>query len=214
MRVVRSKSLMLKSLAYAAGFLFATAGPALATNLHVSVTSGGLNTIVVLPGTNVSYSVMAALSDAASDGLAAFSLDLAFSGGPLAQAAPPSAPPMLSFDRPAGLTNPAGYGGTVVAGVLRQVGGAQNTIKNVFAPFPNGAVVTGVAQPGLPVALVNGQLTAPNTVGTYTLVASNIVANVIQPGQTGIPFWRVDKALPGAITPLTVIVTPSPKPRK
>jgi len=74
-------------------------------------------------------------------------------------------------------------------------------------------VVTGVAQMGQPIILVSGQLTAPNTVGTYTLVPSNVVANVLQPGQNGIPFWRVDKAFQGAITPLTVIVS-SLKPRK
>ena len=214
MRVVSSKSLILKGVSYAVGILLVAAVPARATNLNLSVQSGGSNVVVVTPGTNVSYSVVGVLSDAASDGLAAFSLNLGFSGGPLAQAAAPSAPPMDSFNRPKGLTNPAGFGGTVVAGVLVQVGGAQNTIKNVFAPFPNGTVVTGVAQPGLPVSLVNGNLTAPNPVGTYTLVPSSVAANVIQTGQNGIPFWRVDKALPGTITPLTVIVTPAPKPRK
>jgi hypothetical protein len=212
-RVARAKSLILKSVSHAVGIVLITAGPARATNLHLSVQSAGANTVTVLPGTIVPYSVWGALSDATTDGLAAFSLDLAFSGGPLPQAAAPAAPPMTAFNRPAGLTNPAGFGGTVVAGVLVQVGGAQNTIKNTFAPFPNGSVVTGVAQMGQPIALVNGQLTAPATLGTYTLMPSNVVANVIQPGQNGVPFWRVDKALPGAITPLTVIVS-TLKPRK
>jgi hypothetical protein len=39
------------------------------------------------------------------------------------------------------------------------------------------------------------------------LSTSNVVANVIQQGQTGLPFWRVDKAPPGGATPLTVIVS-------
>jgi hypothetical protein len=212
-RLVRSKSFLLKPMAYAAGFLLTAAGPALATNLDLSVQSGGSNVVTVLPGANVPYSVMGELGDAASDGLAAFSIDLSFSGGPLAAADAPSGPPMVSFNRPLGLTNPAGFGGTVVAGLLVQVGGAQNTIKNVFAPYPNGSVVTGVAQLGQPLALVTGHLTAPVAQGTYRLVPSRMGANVIQPGQTGMPFWRVDKALPGTITPLTVIVS-SLKPRK
>jgi len=211
-RTLRSKSLVLKPFAYAAGFLMAAAGPALATNLNLSLQSGGSNVVTVLPGANVPYSVMGVLSDAASDGLAAFSIDVSFTGGPLAAADAPSGPPMVSFDRPAGLTNPAGFGGTVLTGVLVQVGGAQNTIRNVFAPYPNGNVVTGVAQLGQALALVSGHLTAPATAGSYTLNASNLVANVIQTGQNGIPFWRVDKALPGTVVPLTVIVGPL-KPR-
>jgi hypothetical protein len=212
-RLVRSKSFLLKPMAYAAGFLLTTAGPALATNLNLSVQSGGSNVVTVLPGDNVPYSVLGELSDAASDGLAGFSINLSFTGGPLAAADVPSGPPMTSFNRPLGLTNPAGFGGTVAAGVLMQVGGAQNTIKNVFAPYPNGSVVTGVAQLGQPLALVTGHLTAPVAQGTYRLVPSRLSANVIQTGQTGNPFWRVDQALPGTLTPLTVIVTVQ-KPRK
>jgi len=167
----------------------------------------------VLPGANVPYAVVGVLSDAASDGLAGFSVDLSFTGGPLAQAAAPSTAPMTSFAKPAGLTNPAGFGGTVVAGKLVQVGGAQNTIANVFAPYPNGNVVVDVAQLGQAVTLVAGQLTAPVTPGTYTLSMSAVVATVIQQGSTGVPFWKVDKALPGTLSPLTVIVS-SARPRK
>ena len=205
MRVLTSKSLTLKPLMVAAGF-FLAAAPALATNLNLSVQSGGSNTVTVLPGANVNYAVVGELSDPASDGLAAFSLDLSFTGGALPVADAPSAPPMVSFNRPAGLTNPAGFGGTVVGGALRQVGGAQNTIRSTFAPYPNGNVVVDVAQIGQALPLVTGHLTAPAVAGTYVLSLSNVVANVIQQGQTGLPFWRVDKALPGAVTPLTVIV--------
>ena len=120
---------------------------------------------------------------------------------------------MTSFDRPLGLTNPAGFGGTVVAGKLVQVGGAQNTIANTFAPYPNGSVVVDVAQIGQALTLVAGSLTAPLTPGTYTLSTTAVVANVIRQGETGIPFWRVDRALPGTLTPLTVIVS-SARPRK
>jgi hypothetical protein len=128
-------------------------------------------------------------------------------------AAEPSSAPMLSFDKPAGVTNPAGFGGTVAAGKLVQVGGAQNTIANVFAPYPNGTVVVDVAQLGQAVTLVTGQLTAPVTPGTYTLSMSAVVATVIRQGETGVPFWRVETAPPGTLTPLTVIVS-SLSPRK
>jgi hypothetical protein len=212
--MVTSKSLCLKRLACATGFFVAAAAPALATNLHLSVQSGGSNTVAALPGAIVNYAVIGQLSDGASDGLAAFSLNLTFSGGALPPAAAPSTFPMMAFDRPAGLTNPAGFGGTVVSGVLVQVGGAQNTIRNVFAPYPNGNVITDVAQIGQALPLVTGQLTAPTTPGNYTLMPSNVVANVILQGQNGIPFWKVEPAPPGALTPLTVIVGPLTSPRK
>jgi hypothetical protein len=197
----------------AAALVLLAAVPAQATNLNLIAQSGGMTTVVVPPGANVPYSVVGVLSDAASDGLAGFSFDLTFSGGPLAQAAEPSSAPMTSFDRPLGLTNPAGFGGTVVAGKLVQVGGAQNTIANSFAPYPNGNVVVDVAQIGQALPLVSGQLTAPLAPGTYSLSLSAVVANVIRQGETGIPFWRVERALPGTLTPLTVIVSSAP-PRK
>jgi hypothetical protein len=212
--MVRVKPLSVKRFAVAAALFLAAAAPALATNLHLSVQSGGSNTVAVLPGATVNYAVIGQLSDGASDGLAAFSLNLTFSGGALAPAAAPSTAPMTAFDRPAGLTNPAGFGGTVVSGVLVQVGGAQNTIRNTFAPYPNGNVITDVAQVGQALPLVTGQLTAPTTPGNYSLVPSNVVANVILQGQNGIPFWKVEPAQPGALTPLTVIVGPLSRPGK
>ncbi len=70
-----------------------------------------------------------------------------------------------------------------------------------------------MAQLGQALPLVAGHLTAPATLGTYVLSPSSVVANVIQQGQTGLPFWRVDKALPGTVTPLTVIVSTLGPPR-
>src|SRR6186997_1703945 len=140
-RLQTPKSFFFKGLASAAPLILLAAAPAAATNLNLTIQSGGQGTVTVTPGANVPYNVMGVLSDAASDGLAGFSVDLSFTGGPLAQAAEPSTAPMTSFAKPAGLTNPAGFGGTVVAGKLVQVGGAQNTIANVFAPYPKGNVV-------------------------------------------------------------------------
>lgn len=214
MRLDNLKSSSSKRIAGAVALVLAAAVPAAATNLNLTIQSGGQSTVTVPPGANVPYGIVGVLNDAASDGLASFSLDLTFTGGPLAKADEPSSAPMLNFDKPAGLTNPAGFGGTVMTGTLVQVGGAQNTIANVFAPYPTGNVIVDVAQLGQAVTLVTGQLTAPVTPGTYTLSMSAVVATVIQQGQTGVPFWKVEKALPGTLIPLTVIVSPAPRPPK
>lgn len=189
--------------------IFGATASAFATNLNVRVQSGGTSAVTVPPGAVVNWTVVGELSDNVNAGLALFSVDLAWTGGPLTQAVNPTSGPMLNFTRPAGLTNPAGFGGTVVAGQLRQVGGAQNTIKSTFAPYPNGTVVTGIAAAGAPVTLANGQLTAPVTPGTYTLSASGLVANVIRQGDTGTPFWHVDKANAGTNQSLVVQVSTS-----
>lgn len=196
----------MRRLAVTVSFLLAGAPGLSASNLDLRVESAGQVTLKVGPGASVPYDVVGELSDNLNEGLAMFSFDLAFSGGPLAPASPPSAGPMLSFDKPAGLTNPAGFGGTPSGGVLRQVGGAQNTINNAFAPYPSGAVVTGVAQSGSPEVLVSGSLTTPYHVGTFTLSPGDFLANAIRQGEIGTPFWRVDPVGLGAVTPLSVTV--------
>jgi hypothetical protein len=197
-----------------AALVFGATASAFATNLNVRVQSGGSSAVTVAPGATVNWSVVGELSDNLNAGLALFSVDLGWSGGPLTQAANPTAGPMVNFTRPAGLTNPAGFGGTVVSGQLRQVGGAQNTIKNTFAPFPNGTVVTGIAAQGAPVTLASGQLVAPIAPGTYTLVPSAVVANVIRQGETGTPFWHVDRANAGTVQSLVVQVSPAATDRR
>lgn len=185
----------------------ASAAPASATNLNVVVRSGGQSAITVDVGATVNYEITGELSDALNEGLALFLLDVSFSGGPLAAADTPTDPPMSNFVRPEGITNPDGYGGTVIDGVLVQLGGAQNTIKNNLknAAFPIGTVITGVASPGNPVVLATGSFTAPGTAGEYTLSVTSIAASVIREGEDGTgSFWAVDLAGAGAITNLTV----------
>jgi hypothetical protein len=192
------------------------AGPAFATNLNLRLQSGGVSFITVAPGTQVAWTMVGELSDNANEGLALFSVDLSWSGGTLLPAAAPTSNPMLNFARPAGVTNPAGFGGTPSAGRLVQVGGAQNTINSTFAPYPIGAVITGVGWPGQPVALATGQFTAPPQPGIYSLSASNLVANVIRQGEMGTPFWRVEAAPAGNMTFLVVQVAgdeTGPRPR-
>jgi hypothetical protein len=176
------------------------------TDLNLSAESGGRNAVLATPGAQVSYSIVGELSDTSSKGLAMVSFDLAFSGGPLTQCATPASNPMKNFASPLGLNNPAGYGGTLVGGTLVQVGGAQNTINNVFAAKPTGSVLTDVAQNGSEIVLATGTLTAPTQCGTYTLTINNVMANVIRAGETGNPFWAVDPAGVGDKLSLTVTV--------
>lgn len=193
----------LGSVAFAAAAVGSTAT---ASDLDVRVESGGSSSIVVRPGETISYDVIGELTDNLNQGLGLVLFDLSFDGGDLTQASSPGSAPMTGFDKPSGITNPAGFGGTVQSGDLIQVGGAQNTINNSFAPFPNGAVTTGVGANGIPETIVSGSLTAPTQFGTYTLSASNVVANVIRTGETGVPFWRVDEAGAGTVTNLTIEV--------
>ena len=146
---------------------------ATATDLDVTVEAVGSSTVA--PGATVDYQVIGKLSDSANEGLALVGLDLEFDGGDLAQANAPTEMPMSNFVIPDGLTNPAGYGGTVQSGNLIQCGGGQNTIMNgqkicnsdedcplgsnciggppgicePVADFPLGTVFTGIALPSL-----------------------------------------------------------------
>lgn len=190
-----------------AGLLLALFAPvALASDLNLDVTSGGQRTVMVAPGAAVSWSVTGELSDGNNQGVAMFAFDMAFDGGPLLPADAPGTQPMLNFAMPLGVSNPAGFGGTSVVGGLQQVGGAQNTIVNVFAPFPTGNVMTGVAAQGAPQELASGTLAAPMQVGTYTLSLSNVMANAIRTGATGDPNWAVDGCGVGSLGSLEVVV--------
>jgi len=184
-----------------------------AAGLDIGITSNGSSNIVVTAcGGTIAYEISGVLSDTQNEGLAGFALDLAFTGGPLAAANVPTSAPMLNFDRPAGLTGPAGFGGEVVDGRLVRVGGGQNTIKNTIdhAPFPIGSVVTGVAH--TQTVLVTGSLTTPAQPGTYTLSVSNVKAIVIRQGEDGAGIvWATEPTSAGAITALTIIVPSAPE---
>lgn len=210
-----------------------------ATDLNVSVQCGANNMMTTGPGCTVNYTVVGELSDMLNEGLALAGFDLQLvqpNGGPnppqagnLPQANAPSSAPMSAFNRNEGITNPAGYGGTLVSGKLLQCGGGQNTIMNgqvpcvtngdcpsgstcqvgglcsPVAPYPVGTVITGVAK-GSPEVLLTGSFTAPNTPGTYELRLTNLFANVIRQGEDGNPFWATEQANAGTIANLTVVV--------
>lgn len=177
-----------------------------ASDIHLTVESAGQSSISVNPGANIVYKVRGELSDQLNEGLAGFTFDLTFDGGPIAPAAAPGSSPMNGFAPPLGLSNPAGYGGTPVGGDLIQVGGMQNTIGNFLAIPPNGSVITGVAWPGASKSLVTGVLKAPMFPGNYTLSLTNPHANVIRMGESGVPFWACDEAGIGTVTHLAIEV--------
>ncbi len=185
---------------------FCMGGAAQASDLNLSVRSNGQALVRIGPGGSVPYVIQGELGNASSGGLAMFALDLSFTGGPLSPTATPTTAPMRNFANPMGITNPAGYGGTQSGGNLLQVGGAQNTINNTVAPSPNGLVIQNVAQAGSPATLAFGNLVAPYQVGEFHLSASNLQANVLLPGQTGTPFWKVEPAGVGTISNLVVRV--------
>lgn len=177
-----------------------------ASDLNLSIESGGSNAVTVSPGEIVTYNVVGELSDSLNEGLALFSIDLSMPGVTLTPAGAPTSTNMQNFDSPLGLSNPAGFGGTQTGADLKQIGGMQNTLLNSFAPAPSGSVITGIAQPGSAETLLTGQVTMPTQSGTYTLDASNVLANVIRQGETGLVTWFVDEAGTGTVTPLTVTV--------
>ncbi len=188
------------------------------TDLNVWVLDeGDSNAISVSPGVTVNYKVVGELSDELNEGLALVLFDLSLDGASctgnecdLTPADTPTGEPMSAFVIPDGITNPAGFGGTVIGGDLIQICGGQNTIKNTIddeAPFPTGAVIERVAWPSSPAELVTGSLTAPTAQGAYTLTLSDLAASVIQEGEDGSgTYWATDLVVAGTIADLTIAV--------
>lgn len=193
------------------------ASVAFGADLNVAVQSS--DTMPVAPGATVTYQVVGELtSDADNEGLALVGFTLSFDGGDLSPADVPTTSPMNNFVvddfdacvNCAGINNPQGYGGTVIAGDLVQVGGGQNTIMNDglggHPDFPVGTVIQQVAWLGAAEVLVEGTLTAPMTAGTYNLTLTDLFANVIKDGETGTPFWATEAAGVGTVTNLQIVV--------
>lgn len=179
-----------------------------AADLDINIESGGKSVVVVPPGFDVRYQLIGELTDSLNEGLAMVSMDLTFDGGDLEPADEPQMPPMTHFRPHRGLSNPAGFGGTVIGGGLMQIGGLQNTMNNHAAhpSFPIGPVVDGVAEPGSPVVLAEGALTAPLEPGEYVLSIQNLHANVIREGEDGVGFWMTEPAGAGVVADLAIVV--------
>ncbi|MEZ6021463.1 MAG: hypothetical protein R3F17_15620 [Planctomycetota bacterium] len=168
------------------------------------IESAGVTHLYAAAGDSVPYQIYVETDSAAHQGLAMFAMDLVYSGGDLTQVTPSL--DVASFVSPLGVNNPAGYGGTPHLGDLLQVGGAQNTIKNSFAPQPTGTVALSLAMPGSPLLVGSGSVVAPLIPGIYTLEASNLFANVVDAASTGNPYWKVVPCAPGNLSGLTIEV--------
>ncbi len=204
-------------LAILPGLFLSVEALAQGTTLNVSITTrDGRQLERIDPGATVEFEVRGMLSDTNNEGLARVLLDLSFTGGPMGPVAEPLQLPMLNFTRPAGATNSAGYGGTVVAGARLQVGGAQNTMNNTpdVAPFPLGTVITGVGH--TEVVLAAGTVVAPAIDGDYRIRVDRVSAAVIVPGETGDPTWATKPISAGVVEDLMLSVPvcfPSTAPR-
>jgi hypothetical protein len=179
-------------------------------------------------GETIRYRVVGTMSDKNNQGLALVGFDMRFNGGTLLPVETPNGPascdnPMAGFSSPAGLTEPAGFGGAPVAAQgpqcghptgttagLNRLGGAQNTFKH-SGGAPNGVVLTGVAQPnGCGTAVIaEGTLVAPSTPGEYRLWIENAIANAVAKDATGNPYWRTRRAVVNVHGELSLIVVES-----
>jgi hypothetical protein len=155
-----------------------------ATDLDLEILGDGAPSVLIAEGTaSVDVEIYAQLVGDLDppDGLALIGFDLSETGGlTLAENWLTAGPSMGSFVKTAGLTNPNGYGGTLVAGVLLQIGGGQNTIGNTGAApdYPIGTVVPDIGNTQVLVAEATLD-TSSLLQGTYTLTLDNPFANVI-----------------------------------
>ncbi len=208
------KRVITASLAIATMASFASASD---LNVSVKASLNDTNAIEVAVGATVDFYITGDLTDDLNEGLALVGYNLHFTGGPLPSdtvdipaGVADCSNPMSGFVKPEGITNPAGFTGTLIGDDLVQVGGAQNTIKNTVAnaAFPIGTVLTGIAQPaGCGTAiLATGSVTAPVVPGLYTLELSELFANVITDGEIGDVFWATEAAGVGSIGNLAITV--------
>jgi hypothetical protein len=190
------KTLWMAACAVLVGTVTASAGT---LTLAIEADEGGgswVSSITVAPDATVDVRITGDLTTAdGNKGLALFGVTLV-SGG----AAPmnlsedvgggvrrldlvrPLSADMQNFDRNLGLTNPpgptdTGYRGTPSGNDLLQVGGGQNTINNITAPYPTGPIALWVGHAGHTQTLAEFTLTAPSDAGTYTIALDGGFAN-------------------------------------
>lgn len=167
--------------------------------------------IVVAPGTWVTYEIIGVLEPVGGEGgLALWGANVDFlEDADVANhegLAAPSDGSMDAFVLSAGLTNPVGYEGVVFGNSVLQVGGGQNTIANTvdMAPYPIGAVDTGVAAMGPQVLAEGVYWTPPDAAGeTHVISLSSCFANVLIGDLTG-PVYAVEAAPSSCTATLTI----------
>ena len=171
----------------------ACAGSAWGATFTVEIAATSSTTVG--PGGSVNYEITGVVADDGNLGLGIFGVDLQTDTA-VAQASATEGPSMGSFVKNAGITNPAGYGGTADSDDLLQIGGGQNTIGNDpndpnLPAYPGGVVVTGIAL-GTPVVLATGSVTAPMIEGTYNVSLANPFASVLMENMGS--YYRVEAA--------------------
>ena len=183
---------MKKVLWMAACAALVTAVTVNAATLTLAIKSGGASDVTVAAGVAVPISISGVLSGPATDGLALWGVDATNSAGTDSYDAP--AGNMQAFKKNAGLTNPAGYGGTASGAALLQIGGGQNTINyhGTTPAYPTGTVVEAVA--AAEEALATGSLNTTGLAdGDYTVTIANGFANTLNAAQAG-PVYAVSPA--------------------
>ena len=170
---------------FAAAVVALCASFGLAATFEVEITA--TSSTAVAPGGTVDYEITGLVSSGDNLGLALCGVDLT-TDTVIAQGQAVEGGSMGPFVKDDGITNPAGYGGTVDADDLLQIGGGQNTIGNdgisPHPAYPSGVVVEGIAQ-GSSVVLATGTITAPGTPGTHTVSLVDPFANVLLADQGG-----------------------------
>jgi hypothetical protein len=141
----------------------------------------------VAPGTTIDWTVKAEVSNGDNLGLALLAVDLVRESGPAPSVdlLPGTADPaMADFERPRGVCNPLGLGGTPVgppgSGILLQIGGAQNTFGVAGVGIGEDVVVDGgIGQAAGGQVIATGSFLAPEIEGDYVFALQNGVATVL-----------------------------------
>ncbi len=159
------------------------------------VNSAGASTDTVTAGTaTYTLEVRALVTPTAGEGgLALFGFDF---DGPVTLASNQFTTALTSFVKNEGLTNPAGFGGTLSGSTLLQVGGGQNTIgyTGTSPAYPTGTVVAGIGLTEATIATIVLD-TSALAAGDHVFQISNGFANLIEPAsQPSAPPYTVSAA--------------------
>ncbi len=184
--------------------------------LHLRRTD--LNGPSVPGGTPIDWVIVAVVSPDDNEGLALVSVDLvqdptnaAFFDIPVADR-PTDAGGMDKFDRPMGISNPDGAGGSAYGGTqigdagamdLVQIGGSQNTFGETFTGVMEDATIeedVGQEANGAGRVIATGSFPAPFPIGTYKFDLADGVANTLLDVNTPPAYSRVSAASVDVVT--------------
>ena len=184
--------------------------------LHLQRTDS--NGSPVSGGTQIDWKIVAVVSTGDNEGLALVSVDLvqdptntAFFDIPFG-ARPTGTGGMDKFDRPLGISNPDGSGGSAYGGTqigtagamnLVQIGGAQNMFGETFTGVLEDATIedkVGQEANGAGRVIATGSFPAPFPIGTYKFDLADGVANTLIDVNTPPAYSRVSAATVDVLT--------------